>query len=125
MEILEGLKYETSGRTEAKQRETLITEYDGKSFCGFPLFFSRRLFPFLPAGFVHFVNGEPRTGRLVLFALLVAAAVAAVASVSRVTAAAGRRLRRRVDSATAPTTATATSASVAFTFAPLCWNKYT
>ena len=124
MEILEGLKYETGGRTEAKQRETLITEYDGKSFCGFPLFFSRRFFPFLPAGFVHFVNGEPGTGRLVLFALLVAAAVAAVPSVSRVTAAAGRRLRRRVHSATAPA-ATATSASVAFTFAPLCWNKYT
>ncbi len=50
-----------------KQRDSLLTEYDGQGFSSFALLLSRGFLPLLATGFVHFVDGEPGTG-LIVFA---------------------------------------------------------
>lgn len=65
------------------------TEHDGQCFRGFAFLLGRRFFSLLTARLVHFVNGESRAGRLMLFAFFVhgiasaAATSAAVASLGR------------------------------------------
>lgn len=61
----------------------IYTKDDSQGLGGLALLLSRRLFALLPTGFVHFVDGEARAGRLVLFALLVTGTVATSAATRR------------------------------------------
>lgn len=90
-----------------------FTENDGQCFSCFTFFFSRWFFTFLSTGFVHFVNGESRSGCLVLFTLLVGTG----STVATASASAWRRSGRRVHSTTTAATAATTSTSFAFTSA--------